>query len=424
MGFLDWLFGRKKSEETQERKVEGLDLGYSKSLLKKRIEEETEKFWPSIEKFHSGLKSRNERFEKALDDLGKSNPAEKIDDQVLKIALTSRDSFISKMSAISTVIKRDFSKDIESFADYHETVSSIINQANQGTVKEFMSLNVAFKKETEEIVDGMKEVKNHVEGFRDEMKRRRQKIETYQKLLNGIRILEEKVSEKSESEKKIAELKIDLEDLEKERIDSEKQLEDLNQSEIWKSYIQSTKDKEAVESEIRKIIEEVVSIFASISRVLKKFVKSVEDGSASSKNRDLLKKYIESPFDAFVQDTNMETITPALVSIGEMLNNKKLIIDNQDETLKLINNLQSSKSLNRLAEKYSEQSAKLSELKGKIDNHEYLKKKKELQDRVSAISRDSEERRKILDYQTRFKENAESEIQKMQEDLKNKLKEI
>jgi gas vesicle protein len=423
MGFLDWLFGRKKPEEIEERQKD-IDLASSKELLQKRIDDETNAFWSTIEKFHSDLKSKNEGFESSLENLKNAVPTEKIDEQILKIADTSRENFIAKMSAIKTAIKKGFSHDIHSFSGYYNFVVSSVNDANMKTVKEYMSLDVAFKKETNDVVDKMREVKKCVDDFKDTLNKNNEKISSFEKLLNDVKFLEEKNAEKMDSDKKIEHLKKDLDELNQNKNNFEKELEELGQSEIWKSYIQLTKDKEITEGEMRRIIEEVVNIFASVDRVLKRFVKFVEDENISFKNMDLLKRYVESPFDAFAQDTNLVTINSALTVLEQLLAEKKIKIDNSEESLKIINNLKSSKLLDNLSKKYSEVNEKIKKLKEQVENHEYVKRKSELQNNISKAARSIEDNKKTLEHQEKFIKNVETEIQNMRENLKNKLKEI
>lgn len=424
MGFLDRLFGRRKSEKEEEEHEKDLDFDKTSECVQKKIEEETNVFWPSIEIFHAELKSSNEQLESSLENLKKAVPAEKIDDQILKIANTSKDNFITKMSAIPSAIKKDFSKNIDSFSGYYNSVVSSINGANMKTVKEYMSLDVAFKKETNDVVDKMGKVKKHVDDFKKEVTKKKERIGFLEKILSDNKLLKEKIEEKVSCEKKIEELKNELEDLGKRKIDSEKELEGLGQSEIWNSYIQLTKDRNVAEGEVRKIIEEIVNIFTSLDRMLKRFIKFIEDENLNFKNRDLLKRYVESPFDAFIQDNNSEVINSALAMLEQLLVEKKIKIDNMDSSLKIINNLKSSKILESLSKKYFEINEKIKELKEQIETHEYVKKKSELQNNISKAARSIEDNKKTLEHQEKLIKTVETEIQSMRENLKNKLKEI
>jgi len=424
MGFLDRLFGRKKEEKMKEKQPEELDLDSSKSMLQKRIDEKFKAFLPEIEKFHSELKSRNESFETTLENLRKAVPAQKVDEQILKIATTSRESFIRKMSEISASVKKEFQQDIDSFSQYYESVKNSIKETNMETVKEYVSLDVAFKKETNDVVDRMKEIKGGVDDFDKKLSKKTENIGYLKKLLGDVKLLEEKIAQKKNVENKIEELKKELEYIEKNKINSEKELEELGKGELWNSYIQLTKDKEAVESEIRKIIEEVVSVFASINRPFKKFAKLVEDDSVNFKNKDLLKRYLESPFDAFVQDINLDVVDSALELAEKMLADKKINIDNLEENLKIISQIKSSRILHNLSRKYNEKIGQREDLKGNIENHEFVRKKKKLQESISNSIRNIDDNKKTLSYQEKSDVEIETEIKNMKENLKNKLKEI
>ena len=422
MGFLDWLFGRKRPEEMKEDGE--LDLESSRNLLKKRIDEEIEDFWPTVERFHSDLKSLSEQFDTSLSSLRNAVPVEKIDEQVFKIATTSRESFIRKMSQISTTVKKDIGQDIETFSEYYKSVAGSIANANMDTVKEFMSLDVAFKKETGSVIDRMKEMKRHVDYFKNSFAKRKGKIDSAKSLLDEIDSLEKKIVDRDETEKRIEQLKKEIEIADRKKAEFEKQLAELGQSEMWKNYIELTKEKEAAEADARKVIEEVVNIFASINRPLKKFANAVEEKIAVFKNKDMLKKYLESPFDAFVQDSNFETINAALDAMEGMLAEGRLVPDDKDESLRMIKDLKSTKILNSLSEKYSGKNATVKSLKEQIENHEYLKKKKRFQENINAETRRIDENRKDLDRQEKVAKKFEAEIGDMKENLKNKIREI
>lgn len=378
MGLLDWLFGRKSVAKVEEGTPKELDLESSKVLVQRKIDGETKSFWPRIEKFHSDIKERNEEFKDSIENLKNAKPPEKIDEQILKIANTSKNTFIAKMSAISEIIKRDFSKDIGSFLDYHSTVSSMINQVNKETVKEFTSLNVAYSKETNNVVKKLREIKEKVDGFAKELNEKKGQIDMLDGFLNDIRTFEERKAENKKTIINIEQSKSELENSEKEKENLEKKLGELNQSETWKAYIQLTKEKENLDSTERKIIEEIVNIFASLDRILKKFAKLVDDDTIAFKNIDTLKKYIESPFDGLIQDTNQEIINSALKTTEGLIKEKKLIVDNANESLRIIDNLKSSKILESLAKKYHQTDEEIKNLKNQIDNHEYLKKKERI----------------------------------------------
>ena len=120
----------------------------------------------------------------------------------------------------------------------------------------------------------------------------------------------------------------------------------------------------------------------------------------------------------------METINSALVSLEESIANKKISIDDGGESFKTIIKLKSSKILEDLSRKYSEKSEQIKILKEKIENHEYVKRKKELQDNASSFLRKIEENKKLLEHQEKSDKDIETEIENLRNELKNKLREI
>jgi len=424
MGFLDWLFGKKKTEKEAENHAGELDLESATSTVKKKMEEETDSFWPRIEKFRSELRSRNEEFKKSIEKLRDAKPPEKIDEQVLKIGNTSRGSFAGRMSAIPPLVEKEFPKNLASFSDYYSGILSRIGAVNRESVKEFTSLSLAYTKETDAVVNNLREMKEKMDGFDGELKKVKETIGDLEKTLGNISELKGKNSEKEAADKRIESIKEGLKALELEKAGAEKELEELNASEKWNAYIQLNKEKEILEGEMRNIIEEVVGIFASIDRPLKKFAKAVDEryeGYATFKNKDMLKRYVESPFDGFIQDTDLETINSALTTIEEMVSTKKLNVGNSDEVLNMIGKIKSSDMLNKLAKKYLEVSEKIKIAKERIENHDYLRKRKELQDNISRIARGMEEDNKLLEREERSETNLEKEIERLKSDLRTRL---
>ena len=422
MGFLDWLFGKKKEEEKFEEKEFSIESG--KEILQRKIDEETKRFWPKIGDFNRELRGRGEQLEAALEKFREASPPEKIDEQLLKIANTSRRTFAAKMSSLTAAIKREFSSNINSFYDYYKTIAATISQINQETVKEFASIHVAYEKETNDVVDRMKDVKKIIDDFRDELKNETKKADALEKILGDVRVYEEKISKKDERLEANEKLKKGIENLEKEKAALETQLQELGQGDVWKTYIELTRQKEAKEAEVRKIIEEVVNIFASISRVLKRFVKMTEDGSVEFKSKDLLKTYVESPFDAFVQDENLSTINLAIGTLIEALENQKITFDDGGESMRILKELKSNEILKSLSARYSESTKIIGRLKEQIENHDFIRKRKELQENISKLSRDIEENKKSLEQQQKQENELGLEISEMKKSLETELKGI
>jgi len=157
---------------------------------------------------------------------------------------------------------------------------------------------------------------------------------------------------------------------------------------------------------------------------LKRFVKMTEDGSVEFKSKDLLKTYVESPFDAFVQDENLSTINLAIGTLIEALENQKITFDDGGESMRILKELKSNEILKSLSARYSESTKIIGRLKEQIENHDFIRKRKELQENISKLSRDIEENKKSLEQQQKQENELGLEISEMKKSLETELKGI
>ena len=383
MGFFD-IFFRKKEESFEKANLENLE-----DAAKKKISEHEESFKHEAVKFFSQLKQQKDEIKKRLGELSSAETKDQVDPQLLKIAMTSRKSFVEKFKTLAEQEElNDFS--ILFLSQTFNQLSAKLDDVNASTVAEFVSIKEVFKNEAFAVTDEMKTLKKIYDQFKEKLRKELDAVQPYDEITTKIKILKEEKERLDNLRKDLENIQQKNENLLKENEMMRINLQKLEESNEWKEYLQMKRRLSEKENEKTEVISQVVQKFSSIERPFKK-LNNLLQKTESEMNKKLLEKYIASPFDAFLEDYEKKTINSALEQAAKYIEENKI---DEKKSLEKIKEMISSDAFNNLDKKWHEINVRYAELSEKIENSEVAKKKEEMLKNISMREAEMKQNRK------------------------------
>lgn len=370
MGFFDFLFTRKV------KTLEKTNLQNLEDSAKKKISEHEENFKQEAKSFFEKIKQQEDNIKTDLGKLSSAKVTEQVDPQLMKVAETSRKSFIKKVEVLIENEEEKF--EIEYLLLFQKSFLLKFKEFDSGTVMEFASLKDVFK-ESYAVVDGIKILKKYFDDFGEKLKKVEVEISPFEEISDKIKIIREESGRLDNYKKDLESIFQKNENLRKENEMLKTNLQKLEEGDDWKEFVQMKKKVGEKEIEKREIISQVVQKFSSVERPLKKLNNLMQEDSEISKK--ILEKYLASPFDAFLEDYEKKTINASLKQAEKFVQENK--IKGEEKSLGKIREMIAQDVFGNLAKEWQKINSEIEELNMKIESSEVSKKRDDMAKTIS-----------------------------------------
>lgn len=385
MGLFD-IFFRKK-----ERNLEKINLENLEEAAKKKISEQDKNFEQEAANFLSRIKQQKEKLKSSISKLSEAQVTDKVNPQLLNVAMTSRKSFVKKFGDIvRDQEQKDISISIMSVT--YKTLQYQINEIDSSTVAEFASIKEVFKNEAFAVTDDLKELKRIYDDFGEKLKRATAEVLPFEEIEDKIKIIRAEKEKLENFRKDLEKMEQKNESLKKENEMMQINLQKLEEGEEWKQYLEFKKQLQQKENEKTELISKVVQTFSSVERPLKK-LNNLLKKTESEFDTKMLEKYFASPFDAFLEDYEKKSINLALKEAAKNIEENKI---DEKKSLEKIKEMISSDTFGNLAKEWQNNTSEILELNEKIMNSDVAKKRdemlKNISDRENEMKQNSKEK--------------------------------
>ncbi len=362
LNFIKKLFAK---EETQEEKIE---LDKLSNWLDERIKPTFGYLNDNINQIITKINSEKEKSTenlKVLENAQLQNP--KIPERVKTIMEGNRAAFIKKVSFFFSNINLKYN-------DYNELINKCGNVKNEidslgkSTARSYQVLNEFFAREAENIAINIKKVEDYSKDIKDSINS--SKISNIEKIKSSITDIQNKIKLKEKYSIELENNKKDFQDSKNKKLEIENKINKLKSSEDYKIYENLLVEQNNFESKLSEIENKLFHDFSALEKALKKYAK------IAFENENLILEYLNSPIKALMPDNDLKIIK-ILNDLEQNIISDKLELDpkKSEKTLLKIKEL-NNEYFTAIQNNFKALNKKLDERKLLIENNE---PKKELE---------------------------------------------
>ena len=379
MGFFDRIFGKEKNEVKVEKNR--YDLKSAEKKIKEKIDEGQKEIEPELRDFHKKLLELDTRLRDSLKKLDSAVPKERIDEKLLFAAHTGRKTFRNKILNVSEAISVTADFNFHNFSEYYNNCVFAANRADALAVTEFKTISIAFKEEGNAVVDNLRRLKELLSEIGNRIKRHQEISSPYEEALEKNAELQKLAGKLSGDVNRNQELENEIEKKNASLTELKKSVEDLVNSNEWKEYensIKNRKDLETKEAEIRARFNEMIS---SVERPLRKAKRVIDQDQEENEHRKMFEKYIDNSFGTFLGDEKEEALNSFLETTRKLLSENKIDVNKnvREKSINKIDEWISEKVFEKMKHEYQSVLEQIEETN--IDDR-ILSKKSELEKKI------------------------------------------
>jgi hypothetical protein len=409
-------------------------LNFIRNLFKKELPREDvalenlsqwfeEKTKSIISYFHDSAKLKfNEfsillnTFKKNIEELEKAEirEADRIQNKVKQVVIGNRDNYINKLKQLHSLIKVPNDASYITVVEFCDKVNKELDEFSKNTVKTYYTVQHLFSEPLEQITKSIKRISDLIK----EMKA----LAEEEKILKTIKLKEEIQDFKDVKLKKgqlisrLNETRVKLAKLEKDKIKTQNELENLEKSEEYSSYLQMKQKLDSIEMDISSHKTELIQMFSPLSSTLQKFKR------ITLENKDLVENYSVAPLDALIMDQDIRIINILAGMEKNILSGSLEIRDKKREkVLEKIKSIEAER-LKQIISRHNalndEKQLLLKRLKVNhiwLKNDEFKYKLEHIENSLNIYRQADREFKAKID---------ELDLNKLKEPLQNKLKEL
>jgi hypothetical protein len=405
MGFLERIFGKKKEEKFEEKKM---SLKEVEDFLSGKLKKDFEPLKESVKKEYENLQAAAIVMQDQLKILEHSPYSGENDTMLIRKAVGSRKSFVNKMKSLAQQMQKPMGDDMNSILSFQKEVASIIDETDKKTVTEYAFLKELFEKEAEKVIESFRQISNIGNELENMLKKF---TESNAGLLKAQEIVSELIRLNEEMEEKnLGKLEKDMKELEEKRKTAEDDLKKLTGSDEWKTFLGMERTREELKEKLQNKKSEFVQCIAKVEKPLKKHQWSAEN--------KILNHYSQGSFESVLsEDPRGEVFLSAIKEIRTKIAEGKMDLKDSGKFAAVIEEMVDSDTMHKILEEYSSISEDLIGREEKIELQEIPKRKSELESEANKLRREAEEiKTEIKRYEERRK--------RMQADKGQKLKEL
>jgi len=426
MGFFDFVRRGKKADEKTEEK-ESVELFIAN--IPKWVDE----------KFSIQARDVDKRVEKICKNI--INELSEIRDSVKALENASFEADNKTYAAVNMVkslfVKRSYSllgnrpklpenpsySDLESF---HSETVNLLTDLKKISPKQAILISNFFKKESANVFANIKETEKHLESLQTFLKTEAKIKKTIEDAISATDEYKGMKKQFDFLENKNKELDLNLSTIQKNRSQKRTDLKKLIENRDWKNMEMLDKEIKEFDVRISDLQSKITSELSIISRPLKKLEHMAEtDSDFATINKKIINQFVESPFDAMMNEHGESLLKESLKLINDLVGEKKLTLKQKDhdKILELIRKLETQ--IPWIKERYVKT---LNDKKNKQKEMENLypdlvKQKNDIEAALDSAKKEEERLVTEADEICKDKENIKKEMKSKKERLQNMLSE-
>jgi hypothetical protein len=418
MGFFDSLFRRKeesKAEVLPEKKEDAFSIEDAEKYLSDKFEEAFSPFRDDAERIYYEIQSAVKILEGSLDELGKSKFADRVDPELLQNVESHKSSFIHKMELMIKVLNSPMNPDFDSIIGYGNSISTAIFEANQRTLNDYRFVDRLFEKEGDKVINNFKSIDALSKRLRDFTNSRKDALLSIMNIQNMLRSMsEDKIS--------LGQIDEDLKVLEDNKNELKfahdielKNLRKFDESEGWLNFTGLSEKRESMEREIYNIRLQINESISKIEGPMRRLKSLVEKGVIKFDDEKMLDNYIDSFFDAMMQEKNTKTIKSILKAIQDNISEDKIGL--KEKSISEIKWILENEVFENLLDRYISLEESLKNIEGDLKKMDETERRSEIDSRIKEFERQIELKSQDI-------EKAKKQIEKIQKSVDDKRIEL
>jgi DNA repair exonuclease SbcCD ATPase subunit len=397
-------------KEKLEIKLADLDKWFDEST-KRNFEELT----PNIKSSYSSFKEKIELLKeqiKALEN-AKIKDEEKIEPRVKQIVLGNRQNYIRQLNILINNLQIPEAVHKEAL-EFCSALDQKLTELANSTKKSFYTAQHLFHKEVEDIAKTIKDMDSIIKELRQTIEKSNtvniDKTKEMMKELNNKIKAKKQLSEELETEEK------NLNGTKEKKEETEKKIKELEKSKEFAELHNLKSELNSVNDSLRLKENELIQLFASMDRALKKFKR------ITLENEDLIEQYLISPAKALLKDPEFKIIDLIKKMKQPILENKIDLKDRKKEKLLKTIDTVTKEYLENFLSAYNEILENKKTVENKINLSTVMKQKSDLDYRLESYTTKLDRLNNLIEELKQKKSRID--IEKMKKDLVNSIDSI
>ena len=371
------IFGRKEEAREQTFSIEDTE-----GFLSKSFDERFQVLEKDASKMYKDIQSVVDDMKQSLNDLANAEFKGPVDSELLQNVVGHRRSFIQKMDAMISQVKRPMQSDFDSIMEFISYSSSAVSEADKKTVNDYQFLNELFSKEAGNTIGkfkALRAVSGKLENFVNKNKESLLSIKNAQ---NELQLIKDWMKKMAETKGHLKTLESRLSSLNSEREGEKGKLEKFLGSEEWLRFNELLEKKKKVEEDVANIKSQMLQGISKIEKPMRKFKNLVDRGILKFENEKALEKYSSSVFDALVEEKNPETLYSLLKVVQKNISEGKVEMKDREKSMAEIKWLVENNALENPLEKYLLLASELEKMKRSVGEQKMPDVRRDIERRI------------------------------------------
>jgi len=385
LSFLQRIFGGKEEAMEQAFSIEDAE-----DFLSKSFDERFQILEKDVSKIYQDMQSAADGMKQSLNDLANAEFKGPVDSELLQNVVGHRRSFIQKMDAMISQVKRPMQPDFDSIMEFSSHSSSAVSEADKKTVNDYQFLHELFNKEAGNTIGKFKALSAMSSKLENFVNKNKESLLSIKNAQNELQLIKDGMKKMAETEGYLKTLEAKLSALNSEHEGEKEKLEKFLGSEEWLRFNELLEKKKKVEEDAASARSQMLQGISKIEKPMRKFKNLVDRGILKFENEKALEKYSSSVFDALVEEKNPEMLYLILKAVQKNISDGKVEMKDREKIMAEIKWLVENNALEAPLEKYLLLAGELEKMERSVSEQKTPDVRRNIERRVEDMERQVE----------------------------------
>lgn len=384
---MERVFGKKEETTEQVFSKQVFSIEDAENFLSTNFDERFQTFKEDASKIYEEMQPVVVNIQKSLDNLVRVDFKEQVDSQLLQNVIGHRKSFAHKMEIMIEKIKKPMQSDLDSILEFNKSISSAISEANKKTVKDYHFLKILFEKEAQKTFENFKILSKTSNNFESLINSNKDNLFSIRNAQSELQSIKEEMRNLNQIEGHLKTLNTKLSGLKSKDDSLKEDLEKLKNGKDWLHFNELLEKKRTIEEKVSNLKSQILQDTSQVNKPLRKFENLVDKRIVKIEDEKILKKYVDSTFDALIEEKNPETIRSILEMIQKNISEGKIKLKDKEKTMVEIKRILDNNLFEDFLKKYLLLTEDLEKLGEDITGHKVSGIKNKLKSQINDVER-------------------------------------